>query len=753
MHHHRNIAARMGAWSARHRKKAILGWIAFVVLSFGIGGAVGQKTLDAIDTENGDSYVADQAIDKAGFVKHVNEQVLIQGRGGVRFGDPELNAGIRDVATRLKALPNVQNIKSPVDVGNDGQVSKDGRSALVTFELKGDIDKAEDRVDATLAATAAAQKANPAVRIEQFGDASSSKALTKSFEDDFKRAETLSLPITLIVLLIAFGAAVAAGLPLLLGITAVVATLGLIAPLSQVFPVDESISSVILLIGLAVGVDYSMFYVRREMEERDAGRTPEQALAIAAATSGRAILVSGGTVMIAMAGMFFAGNKVFTSFAFGTILVVAVAMLGSVTVLPAVLSKLGDKVEKGRVPVIGRLRHRRHESRLWGVVLTRVLRHPGISVALATAVLIVLALPALKMHTVNSGVQGIPRDLPIMQTYDRIQAAFPGGPLPAVVVVEAADVNAPAVQRGIEDLRSAALKTGRMDNPIQVKVNPRHDLAVVTIPLKGTGTDKVSGAALAALRDNVIPSTVGGVSGVAVHTTGITAGSKDFNDTMTSHLPVVFAFVLLLAFVILLVTFRSIVIPIKAIVLNLLSVAAAYGILTWVFQDGHGEKLLGFQSIGGITAWLPLFLFVVLFGLSMDYHVFILSRVRELVDHGRSTENAVAEGIRTTAGVVTSAAVVMVAVFAIFATLGALDFKMMGVGLSVAVLLDATIVRAVLLPATMKLLGDWNWYLPGWLSWLPEVESESSVLDPGDVEFGPMTPGRATSSEQEPAGA
>jgi RND superfamily putative drug exporter len=752
MHHHRNVAARMGAWSARHRKIAILGWIAFVVVSFGIGGAVGQKTLDPIDTENGESYRADQAIDKAGFVKNVNEQVLVQGRGDTRFGDPAMNAGIRDVVGRLQRVPVVQNVKSPVDVGNDGQVSKDGRSALVTFEIKGDLDAAEDRVAATLDATAAAQAAHPDVRIEQFGDASSSKALTKSFEDDLKQAETLSLPITLIVLLVAFGALVAAGLPLLLGFSAVLATLGLIGPLSQLFPVDLSISSVILLIGLAVGVDYCMFYVRREMEERDAGREPAAALAVAAATSGRAILVSGGTVMVAMAGMFLAGNKVFTSFAFGTIMVVAVAMLGSVTVLPAVLSKLGDKVEKGRVPIIGRLRHRRHESRVWSAILTLVLRRPAVSAVAAAAVLVVLALPALDMKTVNTGVQGIPRDLPIMQTYDRIQAAFPGGPLPAVVVVQAADVEASAVQRGIDDLRTAALKTGRMNDPVQVDVNPRGDLAIVSIPLKGTGTDDVSAAALAALRDRVIPQTIGQVPGVRVDTSGITASSKDFNDTMRSHLPIVFVFVLALAFAILLVTFRSLVVPIKAIVLNLLSVAAAYGVMTWIFQGGHGESLLGFESIGGITAWLPLFLFVILFGLSMDYHVFILSRVRELVDRGRPTEAAVSEGIKGTAGVVTSAALVMIAVFSVFATLSGLDLKMMGVGLAVAVALDATIVRAVLLPATMKLLGDWNWYLPSWLKWLPELESEPSVLREGEIEFGELKPGRPA-EEKEPAGS
>jgi RND superfamily putative drug exporter len=315
-----------------------------------------------------------------------------------------------------------------------------------------------------------------------------------------------------------------------------------------------------------------------------------------------------------------------------------------------------------------------------------------------------------------------------MQTYDRIQAAFPGGPLPAVVAVTADDVTAAPVQAGIKAMSDAALATGQMSQPVTTTVAPDKSVAVVNIPMQGNGTDKASDTALATLREQVIPATIAAVPGVDVNVSGLTAGSKDFNDTMKSHLPLVFGFVLGLAFLLLLVTFRSIVVPLKAIALNLLSVGASYGILTWVFQDGHGQDLLGFQSLGGITSWLPLFLFVILFGLSMDYHVFILSRVREAVDRGMRTDEAVAHGVKSTAGVVTSAAVVMVAVFAIFATLSAAEFKQMGVGLAVAVLLDATLVRAVLLPAAMKLLGERNWYLPKRLAWIPRFEHEPSVL-------------------------
>ena len=622
----------------------------------------------------------------------------------------------------------VSEIESPLSPENAGNLSKDGTSALITFELPGDEDKAADRVDAPLATVAALQKAHPEVTVGEFGDASSEKQIGEAFEEDFKKAEVLSLPITLIILLVAFGALVAAGLPLLLGATAVMGTIGLLGPISQLHALDESSSSVVLLVGLAVGVDYSMFYLRREMEERDAGREPDAALNAAAATSGRAVLISGLTVMAAMAGMFLAGSPVFVSFGIGTIIVVAVAMLGSVTVLPAMLSFLSRKgwTEKGRVPWVAKRRHKtRGESRVWGAILDRVLKRPLLSVVLAGGLLLALSIPALSMHTVNPGVTGLPRSLEVMQTYDKIDAAFPGGGVPAVTVIKADDVTTPEVKGAIADLKREAIASGELAEPTNIDINPDKTVATVSMAVKGTGTDAASERSLAVLRDDVVPATVGRLPGAEVNVTGFTAGSKDFNDVMKSRLPIVFAFVLALAFILLLVTFRSIVVPLKAIVLNLLSVGAAYGVLKLVFQDGRLEGVLDYQSVGGITSWLPLFLFVILFGLSMDYHVFILSRIREAVDKGMSTDDAVAHGIKSTAGVVTSAAAVMVAVFAIFATLSMLEFKMMGVGLAVAVLIDATLVRAVLLPAAMTLLGDRNWYLPKRLHWLPKFEHEA----------------------------
>ncbi len=641
--------------------------------------------------------------------------------------DAEFQAAIRDVESGLAAVPHVAELESPLEAGNADQISADGSAALVTFELRGDDDQTVERVDAAEAAVAAAQKSHPDLRIEEFGDASLEKAASASLDEDFQRAEFLSLPLTLLILVVAFGALVAAGVPLLLGLTAVMATLGLLGPVSQLFPVDEMISSVILLVGLAVGVDYSLFYLRRQRAERHLGHSNERALEIAAATSGRAVLVSGMTVAIAMAGMFLTGSATFMSFAVGTIMVVAVAVLGSLTVLPAVLSKLGDRVEKGRIPFLHRLRRADGESRVWNAILDRVLRRPLVSAVAAAGLLVALAIPALHMNTKESGSDGLPQDLPIVQTYDRIQAEFPGSPLPAVVVVESDDVTGPEVAGAVRELRAQAIDTGLMNDPVNVTTNDRGDVAVVSIPMVGSGTDERSIEALTTLRQDLIPGTLGQVDGVDAYVTGATAGSEDFNEQMSSTAPLVFAFVLGLAFVLLMATFRSIVIALKAIVLNLLSVAAAYGVLVWVFQEGHLESLLGFESNGGIVSWLPLFLFVLLFGLSMDYHVFIISRIKEAYDGGMSTGDAVAHGIKSTAGVVTSAAIVMIAVFSVFATLGMLDFKQMGVGLAVAVLIDATIVRAVLLPATMKLLGDRNWYLPSWLGWLPKAGAEPQV--------------------------
>ncbi|HEX5956797.1 MAG TPA: MMPL family transporter [Solirubrobacterales bacterium] len=723
-----NLAARMGRWSAEHRVKAIGGWLVFVIAAVMIGGSIGTETLADEDYGVGESREADQAV-AANYPNRASETLLVKSNEGASATDPEFRAVVDDAVAELEGTEYIQKVESPYASGNQAQISADGSAALIQFKIPEPPESSdatvEDRVEPALATAASLQEANPGFEIGQFGDASASKQLSESFEEDFQRAEVTSLPITLVILLFAFGAVVAALVPLLLAATAVAAAIGLLGPLSQVWAVDEAAASVILLIGLAVGVDYSMFYLRREREERARGNAPDAALAAAAATSGRAVLVSGVTVIIAMSGMYLAGASTFTSFATGTILVVAMAVIGSLTVLPAVLSKLGDRVNKGRIPFLRRPEERAgREPRVWSAILTPVLRRPGIAAALATGLLLVLAIPVLNLKMAVPGIDSLPQDLGVIQTYNAIQEEFPGNQIPAEVVIERGDATKAEVRAAIGELEAAVADNELYEPPVTVDGSPNGEVVVVDVPIAGDGTNETSYAALTELRQEIIPATLGGLSGAEANVTGFTAGSEDFNQLMSERVPIVFAFVFAMAFALLLITFRSIVIPIKAIVLNLLSVGAAYGIVTWIFQEGHLEGLLGFESTGAVTSWLPLFLFVVLFGLSMDYHVFILSRIREAYDRGMSTSDAVENGIKTTASVVTAAAIVMVAVFAIFATLSAVEFKQFGVGLGVAVLIDATIIRGVLLPAAMKLLGDWNWYLPHSLRWLPRVGRE-----------------------------
>jgi uncharacterized membrane protein YdfJ with MMPL/SSD domain len=721
-----NLAARMARWSSQHRKKAIFGWLAFVLVVFYVGNSViGQKDISDIDGYSGEARDAEQALDDAG-LRPVTEVVYVQS-DTLTVDDPEFRAAVEDVTGRLAQLRYVENVTSPLT--GDGDVSADGHAALVNFEVAGELADAKERVDPSIAAVAAAQARHPDMDIAQFGGASADEAINGVIQDDLKKAGMLSLPITLIILIITFGTLVAAGLPLLIGITSVMAALGLVAVASHLFPADANLPAVVLLIGLAVGVDYALFYLRREREERAAGRSERASLAAAAATSGRAVLISGVTVIVAMAGMFISGDKAFTSFAEGTILVVAIAMFASLTILPAMLSWLGDRVEKGRVPLLGR-RRPAGESRFWTALTGRVMRRPGLSILIAGGLLVAVAIPALQLKSVTSGIDEFPQDLPVIQTYNKVKEAFPVEGVTATVVVEADDVRSGPAATGIDGLLAAVEGSDAFRQGAEVTYSEDGTVAQIDVPTPGNGTDAPSVSAVNDLRDDIIPATVGGVEGTTVNVTGDAAGSEDFANQLNSRLPLIFAFVFGLAFLLLLVTFRSIVIPIKAILLNLLSVGAAYGILVLVFQKGNGESLLGFTSNGGVANWLPLFLFVVLFGLSMDYHVFILSRVKELYDRGMSTDEAVRRGISTTAGTVTSAALVMVGVFSVFVTLAFIDFKQLGLGLAAAVLIDATVIRGVLLPASMKVLGDWNWYLPSWLEWLPRVGGERDAAPP-----------------------
>jgi RND superfamily putative drug exporter len=711
---------RIAGWSARHRKTAVFGWLALVAVIFVAGQALGTKSLPGYDA--GQSGQAEQALHRLGLVAPAVEDVLIQSRGpGQTFAsDPAMRQAARQVTRALATLPHAAtNIDSPL--GNRALVSADGRSALVTFHVPGPQDDQSTAVAPALRAVAGVQAQYPGLRIGEGGDASATRAINSVLDSGFRKAEATSVPITLVLLLLVFGALVAAGIPLLLAISSVIVALSLLTVISQWLPVGSSTSEVVLIIGMAVGIDYSLFYLRREREERASGATSQEALRTAAATSGRAILVSGLTVMVALAGLFLSGYDVFTGIAFGTIAVVGVAVLGSLTVLPALLSWLGPRADRGRIPFLGRRRTAARPSRVWAALVRRVVRRPLLWGGVAAIALLALAAPALGMRVGEPAVD-LPAANPVLQTIDRIQIAFPQSPSPAQVVVTGKDLSGPGISAAIAELQaraSAAGPAGPIREPITATPVAGGRGLIIEVPLAGNGGDAASNSALLTLRNQILPATLGRVGGISYAVAGDTASSYDDVAAMHTATPAIVAFVVLLAFVLLLVAFRSVTISLVSIALNLLSVGAGYGLITLIFQDGRLQGPLGYTSFGAIIFWVPLFMFVLLFGLSMDYHVFILSRIRELRSRGASTPEAIVGGISSSAGVVTSAAVIMVAVFSILATLPIVDTKTLGVGLAAAVLIDATVVRGILLPAAMALLGERCWYLPRWLSWLP----------------------------------
>jgi putative drug exporter of the RND superfamily len=724
VNHKRNLAAALGGWSARHRKTAVFGWLLFVALATVIGGAAGQRTLTNAQQGTGSSAQALQILDDAHVAQPASEMVLVHS-ASFTADAAQFHAAVQSTIAAVQGTKLTQNLTDPYRAG---LISADKHSVLIEFDITGDPTTAADRVQPVLDAVAAVPAGHPGVAISEFGDASANRWFNKSLGNDFKHAEWTAVPLALGILLVAFGALLAAILPVLLALTAFVAAIGLLGLLSHLNPVDSSASSVMLLMGLAVGVDYCLFYLRREREERAAGRDKETALRIAAATSGHSVLISGLTVMVAMAGMFLSGMHIFEGFAMATILVVAIAMLGSVTVLPALLSMLGDRVELGRLPGARRRAAKRAQraqgaqqaqgtggGKLWNGTLGKVAAHPRATLLVSAGFLILLAGPAFGLHTAKLDVnQLVPQNTPIVQTYDQIVKEFPGGPAPAVVVVKATDIGGAAAQQAIATFQQAALRTGELGDPqhgepIQVTVYRSAGVAKISVPLAGDGTDAASVHALSTLRDQVVPQTLDKLPGARVAVGGRLAFGTDFNDQLRHSIAPVFLFVLVVTFLLMLIAFRSAVIAATAIALNLLSVGAAYGVMTAIFQHGWGASLVHTQAPGAIESWLPLFVFVVLFGLSMDYHVFVVSRIKEAREGGMTTERAVMHGLRAAAGTVTSAAVIMVAVFGVFGTLSMQDFKQLGVGLAVAVALDATVIRILLLPAVMILLGERNW--------------------------------------------
>jgi uncharacterized membrane protein YdfJ with MMPL/SSD domain len=701
----------IGRWSTRRPVLAIAAWLTFVFAAVLALSLTGSKPLE--NGAVGQSARGYALMDSHRLGLPPDEYVYLNS-DSLRDGSPTLQAAIEAVDRAMR---------DAIGAGVSVAVSRDQHSALVSASVTRPFDEAA--VNAAVEAVGTAHTGVSAIVADP----------TSGGGNDLHRAEELSIPVTLLVLLISFGALVAALVPVALAATAVIAAFGLLGPISQLFPLDDSVKTVVLLIGMAVGVDYALFYVVRSREERLRGASTREALERTSRTSGRAILIAGTTVAIAMAGQFVVGSDIFNGIAAGTIVVVACAVAGSVTVLPALLQLLGPRTDRGRIPFLPQLATA-GESRFWAGVVDRVMRRPVLAACLSCGLLVALAVPAFGMQVAKPSSQAL-SSASQSDLAAQITGEFPSTSSPAVVVATWPSGATAAVRQAVGHLEALAAGRGIAHPPFSIGPGLDGRSLALGLPLTGFGDNTASRNAVRELRDVLVPETLGRVPGVRTAVTGDTAEDIDFTNQMRHGVPYVVAFVLALAFVLLLVAFRSIVVPIKAILLNLLSVGASYGVLVLVFQHHWAQGVLDFRSDGAIISWLPLFLFVVLFGLSMDYHVFILSRVREGVDSGMPTEDALRYGISRTAGVVSAAALVMVGVFSLFGTASALDLKEAGVGLAVAVLLDATVVRGVLLPATMKLLGERNWYLPGWLAWLPRASLEGGTIEGAAAAPGP----------------
>ena len=721
--HQLSPTARVARWSAIHRWWVVAASVLAVVLSMFVLSSVDTKLLEG-DAGEGESKVGIDLIDErfgTDLTEDPTEQ-LVFSNPSLDASDPEYRSVVEGLVEQLQGLPGVKSATSYYDTNSPKMVSADGRAVLAIVVIDDGSSGTDDTVEMLLDTVRAASADAEGFEIAIAGDTSLSKQQEDLLDQDFARIMMVTLVLGLTILLIAFRAVVAAIVPLVLAVWAILGANAVAALVSQSYPLADAYGEMILLMGMAVGIDYSLFIVSRFRTERKAGRPKLEAIAVASNTTGRAVFYAGITVLLSLAGLMMTDNPVFISLALGAMIVVALAIVGSITLLPALLGILGDNVNRLRVPIIGRERPDSNGGGIWGAITDRVLARPGVLATITAATLIVVALPVMSLNLgFNSGADAIPDAIEGKRAVELLEEHFTAGlTAPAFVVVDAPDVTSSEVQTSMTTLIDRLEKDDAFFGPFEIEVNEASDLLYIRVPLVGDIDDAASEEAVRHLRQDVIPAAFRGTN-TQVYITGQTAASIDFKEQMYDKAPYVFAFVLGLAFLLLLVMFRSIIIPIKAIVLNLLSVGAAYGVLVMVFQWGWGIGLLGAESTGVVEAWLPLFLFGILFGLSMDYHMLLLSRVKEAHDEGQDNEQAVSTGVKVTAGQITSAAAIMVGVFSAFALSSDIGMKQFGLGLAVAVLVDATVIRVVLLPASMKLLGEWNWYLPRWLDWLPKV--------------------------------
>ncbi len=723
-----SITARVARFSARWRWYVLAAWTALVVvagvLAFDIGDVL---TTDDSIASNVESERAQVLLEERLRGPEVPlEYVVVRARGGTVDG-PAFAALTGDLLARIRALEGtVLSAVGYHETGHEGLVSADRRTTLIPVTLAGETGDAEETAG-PLVSLVERYDAPAGFEVLVAGRGSIGRTFTETSERDLRRGEGIGAPIALLILVAVFGAAVAAGIPLVVALIAIVTALGFAFIVGQGFQLSFFVVNMITAIGLAVGIDYSLFIVQRFREERLRGFTVEAAISRAGATANRAVLFSGGAVVIGLLGLLLIPSNLYRSLGLGAISVAVVAVLAALTLLPALLSVLGDRVDALRIPFLPRMRlHERASAGVWGFIVRTVMRQPLISLSVSAALLIAATVPAFTLQSGMAGVSTLPEGNDSRRAFEILREDFSAGLVsPVEVVVDAPDVAAPAIAAAIADL-TGLIEADAAFGGASVQANEAGDLALVSALLTVDPHSPEAYDAVRRLRGDYIPAAFGETEAKAL-VTGPTAEEVDLFEVITLYTPIVFSVVLGLSFILLLLVFRSIVVPVKAIIMNLLSVGAAYGLLVLVFQHGVGNELLGFQRTGTIEAWLPLFLFAVMFGLSMDYHVFLLSRIRERYGLTGSNRESVAFGVRSTGGIITGAALIMVAVFAGVASGDLAPLQQAGFGLGVAVIIDATIIRSVIVPASMAVLGRFNWYLPRWLEWLPEIRIEGDL--------------------------
>jgi RND superfamily putative drug exporter len=710
----RNVPVRMARWSAGHPWRAIAGWFVFIALSLGVGLAIGGNPATTEDYRIGEAGRGEAMAAEGGLQQRPVERVLITAMPGAGALDPAAaDAAARDVTERMRRLPEVLSVAAAVG-------SADGTAVRVDVTMNGPELDGRKHVDPLRAQTAEVQAAYPGLRVEQTGSPSISQGVQELRGRDLSRTEMIALPVTLITLLIVFRSLAMAAVPLLLAVSSITGAVGLSMLASHAFPDAGVGTNVILLIGMAVGVDYTLFYLKREREERarGGGRLSSAAIVeLAAATSGRAVVVSGLAVAISSATLYLADDVIFSSIATGAIVVTLVAVASSLTVLPALLAKLGARAERRaahkaarRGTVVTPKQPNTRPGRITRAMLRPTSRYPGVTLAVAVLVMLALAAPLLGLKLTDMGRESHPREIPAMQTYDRLNQAFPELKSMHQVVVRATPDRLDEVTAALRDLAAQAKTDPLLAGTAELRTSPDQRISLLELAVPHHVSSNEAKTSLQRLRMRYVPATVAALPGVELAVTGDVARFADYPEHQKQKLPLIIGALLLVTFAMTVWAFRSVVLGLVGVVLNVLSAAASLGLVVLVFQNTWAEGLLDFTSTGSIGSRVPLFLLVILFGLSMDYQVFVISRIREAALRGVPTRAAVLDGIASSASVVTSAAVVMVTVFASFIFLHIIEMKQMGFSLAVAVLLDAVIIRIMILPALMLLLGDRCWW-------------------------------------------